>query len=161
MGIVSRFAGKLSYILDIIARWLVVALMVLVVGNIILRQFGHPIAGTVEWVEFLTAMAIGLALGFCGAQGGHVALTFIIEKLNKKNQLVVEIITDFIVMIFLSVSFWKMIVYANGTKLAGQVSLTTAVPIYYFIYILAFGFLGYGLVVLGSIIDNFRKVVQR
>lgn len=160
MGVVSRLAGKLSYVLDHCARWFVVALMVLIVGNVILRLFGSPIPGTIEWAEFLTAMAIGLSLGYCGAQGGHIALEFIVEKFNPKVQAILAIVIDFLVMVFLSLSFWRIIIYANDMKLSGQVSMTTKTPFYLFIYVVAFGFLAYCLVVLGSMIDKLRKEVQ-
>jgi len=161
MDIVCKLAGKFSYILDFIARWFVVALMVLVVGNVITRLFGSPIQGTIEWAEFLTAMAVGLSLAYCGAQGGHIALEFFVEKLNIKVQGIFQSVIDLFSLAFLSLSSWRIILYANDLKLSGQVSLTTQTPYYLFIYVIAFGFLAYGLVVLGSLIDNLRKGVQR
>ena len=161
MGIVSRFAGKFSYYLDLMARCTVVALMALVVGNVILRLFGSPIQGTIEWAEFLAAMAVGLSLAYCGAQGGHIALEFFVEKLKFKVQVLLKIGIDFLILIFLSLSFWRIILYANDLKLSGQVSLTTKTPYYLFIYVIALGFLAYGLVVIGSMIDSLRKGVQR
>ncbi|GAB6155062.1 hypothetical protein JCM17380_38130 [Desulfosporosinus burensis] len=161
MSIVSRFAEKLSSILDRIAGWFVVALMVLVVGNVILRLFGSPIQGTIEWAEFLTAMAIGLSLAYCAVQDGHITLEFLVRKFNIKMQAVLKIVIDFLVVVFLSLAFWRIILYANDMKLSGQVSMTTKTPFYWFIYVVAFGFLAYGLVVLGSIIDNLKKGVQR
>ncbi|HBW35591.1 TRAP transporter small permease [Desulfosporosinus sp. BICA1-9] len=161
MSIVSKFAGRLSSILDRIAGWFVVALMVLVVGNVILRLFGSPIPGTIEWAEFLTAMAIGLSLAYCAVQDGHITLEFLVRKFNIKVQAVLKIVIDCLVVVFLSLAFWRIILYANDMKLSGQVSMTTKTPFYWFIYVVAFGFLAYGLVVLGSIIDNLKKGVQR
>lgn len=161
MGIVSRFAGRFSHFLDHIARWTVVALMVLVVGNVILRLFGSPIQGTIEWAEFLAAMAIGLSLGYCGAQGGHIALELFVEKLSTKGQALLQVVIDFLVVAFVSIAFWRIMLYANDLKLSGQVSMTTKTPYYLFIYVIGIGFLAYGLVVLGSMLDNLRKGVQR
>ncbi|KUO75148.1 MAG: hypothetical protein APF81_02475 [Desulfosporosinus sp. BRH_c37] len=161
MGILSRFARRLSSFLDHMARWIVVALMVLIVGNVLLRLFGSPIQGTIEWAEFLAAMLIGLSLAYCGAQGGHIALEFLVEKFSTKVQAVLQVVIDFFVVVFLSLSFWRIILYANDLKLSGQVSLTTKTPYYLFIYVIAFGFLAYGLVVLGSMIDSLRKGVLR
>lgn len=161
MSTISKFAGKLSYILDRIAGWFVVALMIVVVGNVILRMFGSPLSGTVEWAEFLTAMAIGLSLAYCAVQDGHISLEFVIRKFNLKVQFIFKIVTDILVVVFLSLAFWRIILYAYDMKLSGQVSMTTKTPFYLFIYVIAFGFLAYGLVALGSIIDNLRKGVPR
>lgn len=161
MGIVSIVAEKISFILDQLARLLLLALMILIVGNVILRIFGSPIAATVEWAEFLSAMSIGLAVAYCGAKGGHLTIDFVVEKFNKKVQAVLGSIMDIIVFIFVSLSFWRLIVYANDAKLSGQVSMTSQTPYYYFIYLVALGFLAYGLVVLGSLIDRIRKGMAR
>ena len=161
MSIVSKFAEKLSYILDRIAGWFVVGIMVLVVGNVILRMFGSPLLGTIEWTEFFAALAIGLSLAYCGLQDGHISLEFLVQKFNIKVQFVIKIVTDLLVIAFLGLSCWRIILYANDMKLSGQVSMTTKTPFYLFIYIIAFGFLAYGLVVLGSILDNLRKGVQK
>ncbi|MCO1599951.1 TRAP transporter small permease [Desulfosporosinus nitroreducens] len=161
MGVVSKFARKFGYILDNIARWIVVAMMVLVVGNVISRQFGTPIPGAIEWTEFLSAMVVGLSLAFCGAQGGHIYLELFTDKLNIKVQTVLHVVIDFLCLVFLSISFWRIVIYANDMKLSGQVSMTTKTPYYFFIYVVAFGLLAYALVTLGSMINNLRKGVQR
>lgn len=161
MSIISKIAERISYILDQLARFFLVALMALIVANVILRFFGRPIAATVEWAEFLSAMSIGLAVAYCGAKGGHLTIDFVMEKLPKTVQAVTGVITNLIVLAFVSVSFWRLIVYANDAKASGQVSMTSQTPYYFFIYLLAFGFLAYGLVVLGSLIDDVKKGVSK
>lgn len=161
MNIIRKFSQKLSNILDRIAGWFVVALMVLVVGNVILRLIGIPIPGTIEWAEFLTAMAIGLSLAYCGLQDGHISLEYLVGKFNIKVQFMIQIVIDFLVATFLSLAFWRIILYAYDMKLNGQVSMATKTPFYLFIYVIAFGFLAYFLVVLGSLIENLRKGVPR
>ncbi|MDA8234139.1 MAG: TRAP transporter small permease [Clostridia bacterium] len=161
MSKISILAEKISHKLDLLARALLVALMLLIVGNVIFRMFGRPIAATVEWAEFLSAMSIGLAVAYCGVKGGHLSIEFVVEKFNKKVQAVIGIIMNFIVLIFVSLSFWRLIVYANDAKLSGQVSMTSQTPYYFFIYLVAFGFLAYGLVIVGALIDDIRKGESR
>lgn len=161
MGIISKFAEKLSYLLDQLARFFLVALMTLIVANVILRLFGKPIAATVEWAEFLSAMSIGLAVAYCGAKGGHLTIDFVVQKFNKVVQAVIGTINNLIILVFVSLSFWRLIIYANDARISGQVSMTSQTPYYYFIYLVAFGFLVYGLVVLGALIDDVRKGVSR
>ncbi|SHI16508.1 TRAP transporter small permease [Desulfosporosinus lacus] len=161
MGVVSKFAVKFSHILDLIARALVVAIMVLGVTNVITRFFGINIPGTIEWTEFLAAMVIGLSLAYCGAQSGHIFLELFTDKFPIKVQHWLQIVIDLLSMVFLSLSFWRIILYANDMKLSGQVSMTTKTPYYMFIYVVAFGLLAYALVTLGSMADSLRKGVQR
>lgn len=161
MGLVSRVALKVSHFLDYFARLSWMLLMILVVGNVIMRPFGYPIRGTFELVEFATALAVGLSIAYCASQGGHVAATFLIDKLGEKFQAVVNVFVELVTLSFLGLVCWRMIDYANVLKTTGQVAQTTEISYYYFVYVIAFGFAAYFLVSLGNLIDNALKVVQR
>ncbi|RJX24376.1 MAG: TRAP transporter small permease [Dethiobacter sp.] len=157
----GRLTSTLSYFLDRMARWVVVVLMALVVSNVIMRFMGRPIQGTIEFVEVLTAMVIGLSLAHCAAQDGHIAVTFLLEKLSAKIQAFIDVIVGSVVFLFLSLIVWRLCIYANTVRITGQVSLTTKTSYYPFIFVIAFGFLVYCLVVLTGLIDSVRKVVRR
>lgn len=158
---VSKFALKLSLGLDYIARAIWLLLMLLVIGNIITRAFGFPIPGTFELVEFMASLAIGLSLAYCAAQGGHVATTFLIDKLSEKGQAVADTLIELLVLAFLGLAVWRLSNYAATIKITGQVAQTTQIAYYPFVYVIAFGFAAYFLVSLGKFIDNFRKVVRK
>jgi len=153
-----KFTVKTSEYLDCIARWAVVAIMVLVVGNVILRLLGCPIQGTYEWAGFLSAMAIGLALAYCAVQGGHVAVTFLLDRAGSKTQVVVDLLISIISLMFLILATWEIIVYAGSIANSGEVALTTKVPLYPFVYIIAIGFLGFCLVYLATIIAAGKEI---
>ncbi len=159
--IIKRTALKVSYFLDYLARWVLAALMLLVVGNVIMRIFGAPIQGTFEFVEFLNAITIGLALAYCATKGGHIFVTFFVERFNKSLQLAVDIIIDLIVLAFLVLTFSRLYNYGLSMFLTGQVSLTTQTPYYPFVYTIALGILAYCLVLIGDILDNFAKAVKK
>lgn len=150
-------ASKLSRIIDYVARILIGAIMVSVVGNVILRKLGHPIDGTYELVGFLTATAIGLALANSEVREVHVTVTFLTERLSKKSQVITGIFINIIILILLTMVFGMMILYGKKMAITGEVGLTTEIPFYYFVYIIAFGFLSYFLVVLGKVINSIKK----
>lgn len=158
---VTKLAFKLSQILDRAAGWAVVATMVLVVGNVVLRLFGQPLGGTYEWVGFLTAVAVGLSLAYCAAQGGHIAVTLFLDRLPPKVQAVADIVTGFIVLLFLLMATWEIAAYATSMAISGEVASTTKAPIYPFVYLIAFGFLGFCLVIVGVITESLRKVARK
>lgn len=151
---------KVSRYFDIAARWMVVAIMAVVLANVILRIFGRPLRGTVEAVQFFTALAIGLGLAHCGVQGGHVAVTFITDKLPRKIQVAIGLIIDIIVFLFLVLSGWQLFIYGNGMLQTGEVAMTTGIPFYPFVYVVALSFLMYSLVVLKDISKVFFRGKQ-
>jgi len=71
----ERFSGLVENVgrfLDNIAAFCVAATMAVVVLNIILRTlFNRPLLGTVEYVNILTAVTIGLALAYCASVTGR------------------------------------------------------------------------------------------
>lgn len=157
---VTKIAFKVSKFLDGVARCAIVVTMLVVVGNVVLRLFGSPMGGTYEWAGFLTALAIGLSLAYCGAQGGHVAITLFVDRFPPKAQAVIDIITGFIVLLFLALASWEIAAYATGMAISGEVASTTKIPIYPFIYIIALGFAGFCLVMVSVIIESIRKVAR-
>ncbi|MEW5899482.1 MAG: TRAP transporter small permease, partial [Bacillota bacterium] len=104
----ARFVTKLSQILDRIAGWALVATMVLVVGNIILRLFKRPIEGTYEWVGFLTTLVIGLAVAYCAVHNGHIAITFLTERLSPRVQAGIDLAVGLISLAFLLLVSWQL-----------------------------------------------------
>lgn len=158
---ITRLAFGVSRVLDQVAGWAVVATMVLVVGNVLLRLFGHPMGGTYEWVGFLTALAIGLSLAYCGAQGGHVAITMLVDKLPPRVQDSIDMITGTLVLLFLVLTSWEIAAYATTMAASGEVAATTKVPVYPFIYIISIGFLGFCLVMAGVVVESVRKVAGK
>jgi TRAP-type C4-dicarboxylate transport system permease small subunit len=137
------------------------SIMLLIVANVVARFFGRPLNGTSEWVGFLMSSAIALALSYCAAQEGHVAVTIFVEKLSKRKQAVVEIIVDILILIFLIYLVRMLILYADRLLTGGIVGLTTKIPLHYFAYIIAMGFFGYCLVLVGEIGDLFKKEGKR
>lgn len=161
MNRLTRLSLRVSRVLDQVAGWAVVATMVLVVGNVLLRLLGRPMGGTYEWVGFLTALAIGLSLAYCGAQGGHVAITMLVDKLPPKVQDSIDMITGTVVLLFLAMTSWEIAAYATTMYVSGEVAATTKAPIYPFIYIISIGFLGFCLVMAGVVAESVRKVAGK
>jgi len=152
---------KISRWMDAVAGWGAFALMVLVVGNVILRvSIKNPILGTYEYVGFLAALVIGLALAYCGIQNSHIAVTFLLERFPLKVQVVVEVIIGLISLIFLMLAAWHTGIYAHSIAVSGEVSPTTEAIFYPYIYLVAFSLLVLAFVVLLKTIESLGKGVK-
>ena len=153
----KRQTYKLSHFFNRIAGFTFVAVMVLITCNTITRLFGYPVKGTVEIVGFLSAIAIGLSLAHCAAQGGHIAITLFVDKLPIKAQKYIDLIVDTVVVLFLGFIVIRLWIYAISLRHTGQIALTTGIPFYPFVLIIDFGFLIYALVILSKIVESIRK----
>ncbi|SFR08390.1 TRAP transporter small permease [Desulfoscipio geothermicus] len=154
----SGLVAGLSRLLDRIAALCIVSVMVLVVANILLRALlGRPILGTYEYVGFLTAAMIGLALASCALQNGHIAVSFVMEKLPARIQACVDIIINVFALCFWGLAAWYTGKYANGMTVSGVVSPTTQTPFYPFVYLVSFGLLALCLVLLAGLVESIKR----
>lgn len=154
----SGIVTELSRILDKIAGFFMVALMVLVVVNVLLRVvFKSPILGTYEYVGFLTAAMIGLALAYCAVQNGHIAVGLVVDRLRMKTQAYIDIVVNVTALSFWGLATYYVGLYAKSMTVSGVVSPTTQTPFYPFLYLVALGLLVLCLVLLVRFIESVKK----
>ncbi|HPJ02262.1 MAG TPA: TRAP transporter small permease [Candidatus Limiplasma sp.] len=138
---INDLIKKASKALAEIAGWLLFACMVIVTLNVILRKvFNSPLLGTYEWVGILTAVMISLGLAYCAVVGGHIAIDFIVNKMKPGVQRMIAMICGGISCLVMGGVAVSMFLYANKLSLAGEVSPTTKIPFYIFVYIAGVGF---------------------
>lgn len=150
---------SLSQWLDRIAGFCLAGIMVLVVSNIILRViFNSPILGTIDYVGFLAAMAIGLALAYCAVQNAHIAVDFVVERFPHKLQAVVDSLINTIALGFWGLVSWQIWKYAQSLAASGVVSPTTQTPFHPFVYLVSLGLFTLCLVLLVRLIDSVKRM---
>ncbi len=150
MKIFSSVVNSISAFFDKIAGWVFIGLMVLVVLNVILRcAFSAPIKGAFEYVGFYTALAIAFSIAFCAFKDGHIAITFIVEKIfSQKTLKVISVFLNIISAAFFVFTAWELFDYGADMVVRGDLSVTTRTPYYPFIYIIALCFVVLAVVLL-------------
>ncbi|TEB11961.1 TRAP transporter small permease [Pelotomaculum propionicicum] len=158
MKMFSGLVTGLSRVLDQAAGFFLVATMILIVVNILLRViFKTPVFGAYEYVGLLTAVVIGLSLAFCGVQNAHIDISLVVDWLPARLRAIVSALVNIVSMCFMGVSAWYVGAYARSMMLSGLVSSTTQMPIYPFVYLIALGMLVYCLVLLVRSIESICK----
>jgi TRAP-type C4-dicarboxylate transport system permease small subunit len=157
----NGFVAGLSQFLDQIAGLSLVAVMLVVVGNVLMRAlFKHPILGTYDYVGFLTATAIGLALAHCALQNAHIAVDFVVERLPRKTRALIDTATNSVAITFWGFALWNLAIYAGTMKANGIVAATSQLPVSPFIYLVAFGLFSLCLVLLSHLGESLRRVAR-
>lgn len=160
----KQFAGLvegLSRVLDRIAAFCIVVMMSVVVINIILRAtLGKPLLGTIDYVNILMALTIGLGLAYCGLQNGHIAVEFIVEKLSSKIQAVISLVINLTALLFWGVSVWYMAAYARNIMVTNLLAGTISIPMYPVVYLIALGLLALCLVLVLKLAESVRMVIK-
>ena len=142
MDVFGKIIHKTAKILSVAAAFALIACMLLVTANVVLRTvLGRPILGTLEWVGFLTAIAIALGLAGCAAAGSHIAIDFVVEKLRPGARRIIAGAATLVSAGFIGALTWFIFIYADKLARSGEVSPTTQVPFYLFVYVVGAGFL--------------------
>ena len=135
-----------------------IAMMLLTCADVILRIFRRPIPGTYEIVGLLGAVFVSFALAQTSIERGHIAVEFIVQRLPRKAQNVVECINALICGVLFSLITWQSIAYADDLKTFGEVSMTLQMPIYPFVYGIAIGCGMLSLVLLMRFVDTVTQL---
>ena len=156
---IDHWIKKIARALGEIAGWLLFACMIIVTLNVILRKvFNNPLLGTYEWVGILSAVMISLGLAYCATVGGHIAIDFIVNKMKPGLQRIIAIICGSISCLVMGGVTVSLFQYANKLAQSGEVSPTTKIPFYIFVYIAGVGFVAFLAVLL---LDLYRSVRRK
>ena len=81
--------------------------------------------------------------------------------LSERVQAIFQVVTSSVAFIFFGLLAWQSLVYAQKLKKWGEVSMTLELPYYPFVYGLAFSAAAVCLVLILTVINEGRKVVDR
>jgi len=149
---------KFSNGLKILGGTALTAMMLLTVVDVVGRFFRCPIFGSVELVGFLATIVVASALPFTYKSDGHVGVEILVRLFSKKTQLVIEIFTRSISLIFFGLVTWQMFLYAHDIRDTGEVSMNLEFPIYTIIYLLAFGLLVFSVTIFETLLKQIQQL---
>jgi TRAP-type C4-dicarboxylate transport system permease small subunit len=155
------YLEKTSKALNRWANWVaggaLIAMMLLTVVNIVMREVYVAFGGTAELVGFLAATAAALALGYTQINRGHVAIDLFLVRLPRRAQMIIDTLVSFISMALFGVIAWQVAELATSFWRIGVLSDTLMISLFPFAYIVA---LGCALLSLALLVDCLKLLVQ-
>jgi len=130
----SQFVGAISTATGIFSAFLMGMMAFIVVYEVVMRYvFRHPTGWTIEFVPFMLLWG-----GFVGAaltlkQDRHIRVDLLIRYLSPKSQIIMNVVTGTIGIVFCSVLFvegLKMVIQTKelGTRTSGTFELPIFIP---------------------------------
>ncbi|MBN1629813.1 MAG: TRAP transporter small permease [Thermoleophilia bacterium] len=157
MGKLERVFGAFTKYGDYLARLGMVALLVLVVANVILRYAFKSIQGAYDYVGLITAVSVTLAVAYTAYERGHIEIEILMEHFPERFQSLVGSIMMLISTVFFCIASWQCVVVGISMKEANETTMAVYVQLYPFMYILAFGL---ALTALATLIHTTKYAVK-
>lgn len=137
-------------------------MMVLVTVDVCLRYFfSRPLPGTYEIIEHMMAIVVFGGLAYAGVKKVHITIDVIISRLPPRAQAVIESLATMVGLGLCILMSWHTALWGKKQWLVGQVTTTTDIPIYPFVWVAAFGFALLGLVLLVHLLKSLAKALEK
>ena len=147
--------GILTSILSLISCICVFCMMLLTTVDVVFRYVFHsPIMGAFEVAEYMMVTIVFFSMAYTQFRKGHVAVDVIVGQLSPKKQAVVDLFNHTATIIILLLIAWRSSL--SGIELYDTMETTGTVPIpvYPFVFVVAFGCLAMGIELLKDCIKT-------
>ncbi|MGB7575152.1 MAG: TRAP transporter small permease [Syntrophales bacterium] len=140
--------------LYVVAGVVLACMIILTLFDVILRNFGHPITGSMEFIQYGGAIVFGFSIPYGTMLGAQVIVDIITEKLSPGKKRMINVITRCIgIAIFLFVAY-NCFVYGIDVRKTGERTASFKIPYYPFAFALSLSFLLQSFTILGDLIKT-------
>jgi TRAP-type C4-dicarboxylate transport system permease small subunit len=142
--------------LYVIAGSVLACMIILTLFDVILRNFGHPITGSMELIQYGGCIVFAFSIPYGTLLGCQVVVDIITEKLSPGKKRSIDVITRCVgIIIFLFIAY-NFFVYGIDVKHTGERTASFKIPYYPFSFALSFSFLLQGLTVFRDLIKTVK-----
>jgi TRAP-type C4-dicarboxylate transport system permease small subunit len=140
----KRFIAGIANIdksLYVIAGSVLACMIILTLFDVVLRNLGHPITGSMEFIQYGGAIVFGFSIPYGTMLGAQVIVDLITEKLSPRKKRMINVITRCVgIVIFLFVAY-NFFIYGIDVQKTGERTASFKIPYYPFAFALSFSFL--------------------
>jgi TRAP-type C4-dicarboxylate transport system permease small subunit len=152
----SAVVKKVDTVLYVLAGSVLVGMVLLTLCDVILRNFGHPITGSMEIIMYGGAMVFGFSIPYATLLKAQIQVDLIVEKLKPKAKKTITVITRIVgIALFLFVAY-NFFLYGFDVKNTGETTSSFKIPYYPIVFALSFSFLFQSLTLVYDLIEVLR-----
>lgn len=137
----ERLVNAVSVGMCWLAGGCIVGMMLLTSSDVVLRYLGYPIKGVFDVVGLLGALVVALPIARTQILNRHVAMEFMAHRKSRVLKATSRVFTLALSVGVYALITWQLIAFAAKLKAVGRVSDTVEIPLYPFVYAIAFAFL--------------------
>jgi TRAP-type C4-dicarboxylate transport system permease small subunit len=153
-GVVTTTLGWISVIC-------VFCMMLLTTVDVVLRYiFNSPLLGAYEVSEFMMVIIVFFSMAYTQFRKGHVAVDIFVSHLSQRKQAFVDLFNHGATIFILLLITWRSSLTALELYDTMETTGTVPIPVYPFVFVVAFGCLAMGIELLRDcikIIGTFKS----
>ena len=158
----KRFVNKANHLLAGFAGWLMLAMMLLLITDILFREIGMPLQGMAELSVFVMMIVIYLGFARCEEHREHVGLEFVLLMLPQKPRRILVAVSQLVAagtigLMFYAVTTDAWSAFETGDAIEGLVDL----PIWPTKFVMVVGMVFFFLQGLINLADAIRPLTQK
>ncbi len=143
-------------VLYIIAGIVLCCMVVLTLCDVILRNLGSPITGSLEIMQYGGCIVFSFSVPYATWNKAQIFVDLIVEKINSQNKRILNIVTRILgVLLFLYIAY-QAIIYGIDVKGTGEATAYFRIPYYPFAYLIALAFLFQGLTIFCDLVQTVK-----
>ena len=155
----ERVINSLSKWLNWVAGVALVLMLIVIVADIIgAKLFKWPIPGGIDIVGLLGVVVIAFAIAQTQVIHGHIEVEFFVMRLPEKARNVIAGIVYSLGMLLFVLLGWQSYDFGHTLQASGEVSMTLGMPVYPFVYGIAFSCIVVFLVLLLQYLKEVLKI---
>jgi TRAP-type C4-dicarboxylate transport system permease small subunit len=116
-------------------------MIILTLCDVILRNFGYPITGSMEIIQYAGSIVFSFSIPYATWIGAQVAVDLVTQKLSPKNQKILNAATRIVgILLFLFIAY-NFFMYGLDVKRTGELTASFKIPYYPFCFAISLSFL--------------------
>jgi TRAP-type C4-dicarboxylate transport system permease small subunit len=154
----ERIIGYLSRFCMIVGGIALLLVVLLSTGNVTMRLFSIPFAGTYEVVSFLGALVTAGALAHTQRRRDHIMVDILTDRFPPLVKRLLDVVSDALAALLFGIASWQIFAWGNKLRESGELSETLQLKFYPFVYATAAGF---ALLTLVLVMQMFRVILRK
>lgn len=124
-----------------VAGVVLIVMVLVTLFDVILRNFGHPITGSMEIIQYGGALVFGFSVPYATFLKAQVQVDLVTEKLKPKVQKTVTILTRLAGLFLFLFICYNFFMYGLDVMKTGELSPSFKIPYYPIVFSLSLSFL--------------------
>ncbi len=159
--ILEKIIGQPSRAVNSVGVAMLVIMIFLITVDVTLRYtFSVPIPGSFELVQLMMLILVYCAMAYTATKKGHICIDILVSHAPERTRAVIDTLTSILSLGVIVLVVWSSINFGFILKAQGATTMILKIPIFPFIFILAFGMALTWIAIFTDFVSNLLRMIK-